>query len=163
MDIHIVNPRSKAEQIMNVSSRLMESEQNAKRNPTIVLFVNGMAGPSLARLRTRMGLNPKDATLEWFSRTDAFSERVRRLPRDIGITVLFIADESRLAEITVLRGFLDSARIILILPENNPALRREARHLDPSYLCSSESDFKDLKAVVDQIQMKTTQSIQMEA
>ena len=79
-DVHIVNPRSKA-------------KQNGKKNPAIVLFVNGMAGPSLARLRTRLGLDPKDATLEWFSRTAAFSERVRRLPRDIGIAVIFIPNE----------------------------------------------------------------------
>jgi hypothetical protein len=110
-----------------------------------------MAAPSLARLRTRLGFNPTDPTVEWFSGIDAFSTRIRRLPRDIGIGVLFVADEGRLTEIAALMGFLDSARLILILPEKDPNLRREARHLHPSYVCSSDSDFNDLTAVLDKI------------
>jgi hypothetical protein len=153
MDVHIVNPRSKAEPIMNVSAGLIETEHNFKRNPTIVIFVNGMAAPSLARLRTRLGLNHRDPGVEWFSRIDAFSARIRRLPRDIGIGVLFIADEGRLTEIAALMGFLDSVRLILILPEENAVLRREARHLHPSYVLSPDSDFSDLTAVLDKIRV----------
>jgi hypothetical protein len=132
----------------------METEQNATRNPAIVFFLNGMAATSLARLRRRIELIPEDPNLEWFSRIDAFSKRIRRLPRYVGIAVLFIADESRLAEITALMGFLDSVRIILILPEDDPALRREARPLHPSYVCSQDSDFIDLTAVLEKIRVK---------
>lgn len=153
-DVHIVNPRSKAQPIMNVPTRLVETEQNATRNSAIVILINGMSAPASARLRTRIELNPEDPTLEWFYRIDAFSKRIRRLPRDIGIAILFITDESRLAEITALKGFLDSVRIILILPEDNPALRREARHLHPSYVLSPDTDFKDLTAVLEKIRVK---------
>ena len=132
----------------------METEQHATRNPAVVLFLNGMAATSLARLRKRIELNPEDPALEWFSRIDAFSKRIRRLPRDIGIAVLFIADESRLTEIAALMGFLESARIIVILPEENLALRREARLLHPSYVCSPDSDFNDWTAVLEKIRVK---------
>ncbi len=141
----------------------METEHNVKRNPTIVFLVDGMAALSLARLQMRIGLNPDAPAPEWFSRIDAFSARIRRLPRDIEIAVLFIADETRLAEIADLVGFLDSVRLILILPEENAVLRREARLLHPSYVLSPDGDFKDLTAVLDKIQINNKPSTQMEA
>ena len=144
----------------------METEQTEKGKLTTVLLTAGMAALPLARLRDRIGLDPPGPTPEWFSRIDAFSKRIRRLPRDIGIAVLFIPNEDRLAEISALKGFMDSVRLILILPEENPTLRRGVLHLYPSYVCSPDSDFKDLEAVVDHVRVKTTQltqSIQTEA
>ena len=141
----------------------METEQTENGKPTIVLLAAGMAALPLARLRERIGLDPLGSSIEWFFQTDAFSERIRRLPRDIGIAVLFIPDEDRLAEIAALKGFLDSVRLILILSEENPILRRKARLLHPSYVCSPDGDFKDLTAVLDKIQINSKQSTQMEA
>lgn len=154
----MLNPTSKANEKMNMSSQLTEIEQTENGKPTTLLLVDGMAALSLARLRDRIGLYPPGPSVEWFSRIEAFSTRIRRLPSDIGIAVLFIPNGGRLVEIAALMEFLDSVRLILILPEESAALRRAALHLHPSYVCSPDSDFNDLTAVLDKIRVQPSPS-----
>jgi len=131
-----------------------ETETAPERPPKTVLFIEGMAHVSVARLREQIGKNISEM-VEWLFETEAFVRRIRRLPRDIETVVLFIADGRRMSEVIALKDFMENIRLVLILSDEDPSLRRDARHLCPSYICPPDGDFRDLAAVLNKIQLRT--------
>ncbi len=132
-----------------------ETDGSPGPKSNIILYINGMDAARAYRLRKRIDPDPPDEALEWYSDSEPFIRRICRLPRDIGTAVLFIPDGERLSEMTGFIGLLEGVRRLLILPEENTFLRRRALNLSPSYVCSPDSDFSDLAAVLDKIRGRT--------
>ncbi len=68
-------------------------------------------------------------------------ERVRRLPKDIDVAVLFAKDSGQLYELIELKDFFENIPMILILPDQTRETVSRATKIYPNFISSMDSDF----------------------
>ncbi len=87
-----------------------------------------------------------------FYRTiDDFSQRLRQPVLKQRIVILMINSPKELEDVLSIRELLEDAKIILIVPDTNPATLARGHILRPRFLSDGRSDFVDVAAVLGRI------------
>jgi len=92
--------------------------------------------------------------LEVFTKFEDFAMRIRRLPRDVDVAVLWVRSDRQLTALLYLAEYLEGARIILILNNRDQGMTRKAHLLHPRFLTYIDDDFSNIAAVLSKMLQK---------
>lgn len=96
--------------------------------------------------------------LKLYRSIDDLSNKLRQPVFNPRIIILLAASRKELENILSLRVLLEDAKIILIVPDTNPATLARGHTLKPRFLCDCHSDFVDVAAVLGQMIKKLNQN-----
>ena len=89
--------------------------------------------------------------LKFYRSIDDLSARLRQPVFNPRIIILLAASRKELENILSIRELLEDAKIILIVPDTDPATLVRGHTLRPRFLSDCNSDFVDVAAVVGQM------------
>ena len=89
--------------------------------------------------------------LKFYRSIDDLSARLRQPVFNPRIIILLAASRKELENILSIRELLEDAKIILIVPDTDPATLARGHTLRPIFLSYCNSDFVDVAAVVGQM------------
>lgn len=89
--------------------------------------------------------------LKFYRSIDDLSARLRQPVFNPRIIILLAASRKELENILSIRKLLEDAKIILIVPDTDPATLARGHTLRPRFLSDCNSDFVDVAAVVGQM------------
>ena len=93
--------------------------------------------------------------IELFKRLDNLEERLRRPIQPDSIAVLSASNRDELQRMQLLRGLLTEIYVILVIPDRKKSTIELAHLLLPRFLSQQESDFTDLKIVLNKMYKKS--------
>ncbi|MBE3112182.1 MAG: hypothetical protein IMZ57_03850 [Acidobacteria bacterium] len=96
--------------------------------------------------------------IELFKRLDNFRERLRRSIEPDSIAVLSASNREELRQMPLLRGLLPEIYVVLVLPDRKKSTIKLAHRLLPRFLSQKESDFMDLKIVLNKMYINSQYS-----
>ncbi len=92
-----------------------------------------------------------ESQIESFKSLDDFRERVRMPIEPDSIAVLSASNREELQQMQLLRELLTEIYVILVIPDRKKSTIELAHLLLPRFLSQIESDFTDLRKVVDKM------------
>src|SRR4030067_963257 len=101
-----------------------------------------------------------ESKIERFKRLDDFRERLRRPIEPDSIAVLSASKREGLQQMQLLRGLLTEIYVVLVIPDRQKSTIKLAHLLLPRFLSLANSDFTDLKIVLDKMYINTQLSLQ---
>lgn len=85
---------------------------------------------------------------KFYRSVDDFSEQLRQPVLNQRIVILLTASGKELDDILSIRELLEDSKIILIVPDTDPAMLARGHTLRPRFLSDSHNDFVDVAAVL---------------
>ena len=141
LDCHSLDLYTTTMQLLSYSSG---DDQNAKRLETAVRKVI------------------PEGRIEHFTRLEDFRERIRRPVEPDSVAVLLASTLEELEKMRQLRGLLTEIYIVLVLPDLLKDTIKIAHHLLPRFLSKKDSDFADLKVVLNRMYVNSQKSHERE-
>ncbi|NTW77028.1 MAG: hypothetical protein HGB33_04485 [Syntrophaceae bacterium] len=89
--------------------------------------------------------------LKFYRSIDDLCDRLRQPVFNPRIIILLAASRKELEDILSIRELLEDAKIILIVPDTDPATLARGHTLRPRFLSDRSSDFVDVAAVLGQM------------
>ena len=99
-----------------------------------------------------------ESKIELFKRLDDLKERLRMPVEPDSIAVLSASNREELQQMQLLRGLLTEIYVILVIPDRKDSTIRLAHLLLPRFLSQEESDFTDLKIVLNKMYLNSQYS-----
>ena len=96
--------------------------------------------------------------IELFQRLNDFLDRLRRPIEPDSIAVLSASNREELQQMQLLRGLLTEIYVVLVIPDRKDSTIRIAHLLLPRFLSQKESDFTDLKVVLNKMYLNSQYS-----
>jgi len=96
--------------------------------------------------------------IEIFKRLDDLKERLRTPVEPDSVAVFFVSNRKELLDMQSLRGLLTEIYVILVLPDLNKGTIKIAHHLLPRFFSRKDSDFADLKIVLNKMYVNSQHS-----
>jgi hypothetical protein len=90
--------------------------------------------------------------LKTYTSFEDFQNRLKRPLNGVSIAILAVGTETELARLETLRPYLEGARIILVLPEENETVLPGALDLYPSFIAYLHEDPNILLDVLEKMQ-----------
>jgi hypothetical protein len=120
-------------------------------NPMQLLFYSSRDDQNKERLEAAVHKVIPENKVELFKRLDDFRERLRMPIEPDSIAVLSASNREDLQQMQLLRGLLTEIYIVLVIPDRKASTIRLAHLLLPRFLSQKESDFSDLKMVLNKM------------
>ena len=92
-----------------------------------------------------------ESIIELFKELDDFRERLRKPVEPDSIAVLSASNREELRQMRLLRGLLPEIYVVLVIPDRKKSTIELAHLLLPRFLSQKNSDFADLKIVLNQM------------
>ncbi|MEN6621913.1 MAG: hypothetical protein ABFD50_10225 [Smithella sp.] len=89
--------------------------------------------------------------LKFYRSIDDLSDVLRQPVFNPRIVILFASSRKELEDILSIRELLEDAKIILIVPDTDPATLARGHTLRPRFLSDCNSDFVDIAAVLSRM------------
>jgi hypothetical protein len=96
--------------------------------------------------------------IELFKRLDNFRERLRMPVEPDSVAVLSASNREELRQMQLLRGLLTEIYVLLVIPDRGKNTIELAHHLLPRFLSQKDSDFADLKTVLNKMYINSQKS-----
>jgi len=96
--------------------------------------------------------------IEHFQSLEDFRERLRKPVKPDSVAVLMASNREGLQQMQLLRGLLTEIYVVLVLPDLQKGTIRIAHHLLPRFLSQKDSDFADLKKVLNKMYLNSLSS-----
>ena len=96
--------------------------------------------------------------IELFKRLDDLRERLRRPVEPDSIAVLSASNREELQQMHLLRRLLIEIYVVLVIPDREKSTIELAHLLLPRFLSRKESDFTDLKIVLNKMYINSQHS-----
>jgi hypothetical protein len=96
--------------------------------------------------------------IEHFKRLDDLRERLRMPVEPDSVAVLSASDLKELQQMQLLRALLPEIYVVLVLPDFKKSTIKLAHRLLPRFLSQKDSDFADLKVVVNRMYVNSKKS-----
>ncbi|MCJ7582839.1 MAG: hypothetical protein MUP98_20170 [Candidatus Aminicenantes bacterium] len=93
--------------------------------------------------------------IELFNRLDDFRERLRMPIEPDSIAVLSASNREELQQMQLLRKLLTEIYVVLVIPDRKKSTLRLAHLLLPRFLSRKESDYTDLRIVLNKMYLNT--------
>lgn len=103
-----------------------------------------------------------ESQIELFKRLNDFMERLRMLIEPNSIAVLSVSNREELLQMQRLRKLLTEIYVIIVIPDRMESTLRLAHLLLPRFLSQKESDFTDLKKVINKMYLHSLSSHEWE-
>lgn len=117
----------------------------------IILYTGGIQDGVSAGLLGHITAKFAHARLEMIHTLPDLKQRLSQLPKTIDAGVLIAGDETQLCELVGMQDFLDGIPLILIIPDFEKETVSKAARLYPSFICTLDSDWEIVAAVLDRI------------
>lgn len=117
----------------------------------VVLLVNKKHQNAGRRLKGAVESMVSAENLEIYQDLDGLYERLRQLPREIPVAVLFPANGEQLSELMLLNVYLENIPVILVLPDGKKETVSKGCKLYPRFISAIDSDFTDVAAVLEKM------------
>jgi hypothetical protein len=127
-------------------------------NPMQLLFYSSGDDQNKKRLEAAVYKVIPESKIELFERLDDFRERLRRPIEPDSIAVLSASNREELQQMQLLRGLLTEIYVIVVIPDRKDSTIRLAHLLLPRFLSKKESDFTDLKIVLNKMYINSQNS-----
>ncbi len=82
---------------------------------------------------------------------ESLSIRLRQFRNDLSLAIILASTQKELVDVVFIRELLDDIPIILILPDRKKETISTGSKLRPRFLGYMDSDFQDVKAVLDKM------------
>jgi 2-polyprenyl-3-methyl-5-hydroxy-6-metoxy-1,4-benzoquinol methylase len=89
--------------------------------------------------------------IEHFTKLDDFQGRLRTIVEPDSVAVLSAPNRGELQKMQLFRKLLTEIYVILVLPDRGKGTVALAHHLLPRFLSQKDSDFADLKVVLNRM------------
>ena len=99
-----------------------------------------------------------ESQIELFQRLDDFRDRLRRPIEPDSIAVLSASNREELQQMQLLRGLLAEIYVVLVIPDRKKSTIELAHLLLPRFLSHKESDFTNLKIVLNKMYSNSQKS-----
>ncbi|MDP2914138.1 MAG: hypothetical protein Q8O91_01645 [Candidatus Aminicenantes bacterium] len=116
-----------------------------------LLFFSSGDDQNKKRLEAAVHKVVPESQIELFKRLDDLRERLRMTIEPDSIAVLSASNRKELQQMQLLRGLLKEIYVVLVIPDRKKSTIRLAHLLLPRFLSQKESDFTDLKIVLDKM------------
>ena len=123
-----------------------------------LLFYSSGDDQNTKRLEAAVHKVIPEGQIELFKKLDAFRERFRMPIEPDSIAVLSASNREELQRMQLLRGLLTKIYVILVVPDRKDSTIRLAHLLLPRFLSQKESDFTDLKIVLNKMYLNSENS-----
>jgi hypothetical protein len=123
-----------------------------------LLYYSSQVDQDHARLEAAVHRVIPEGRIETFNRLADFEERLRTPVEPDSVAVILISTQKELQDMQSLRGLLTEIYVILILPDLNKGTIKTAHHLLPRFLSRKDSDFADLKIVLNRMYVNSRHS-----
>jgi hypothetical protein len=127
-------------------------------NPMQLLFYSSGDDQNKKRLEAAVYKVIPESKIELFKRLDDFRERLRMPIEPDSIAVLSASSREELQQMQLLRGLLTEIYVIVVIPDRKDSTIRLAHLLLPRFLSQKESDFTDLKIVLNKMYINSQYS-----
>lgn len=117
---------------------------------TLLIYSTKTDGAEERLLRIIELLLP-EKELKFYRSIDDLSDVLRQPIFNPRIVILFASSRKELEHILSIRELLEDAKIILIVPDTDPATLARGHTLRPRFLSDCNSDFVDIAAVLSQM------------
>ena len=128
-----------------------DSFLNENLNPMNLLFYSTGDDENKKRLEATVHKVIPESKIGLFKRLDDFRERLRMPIEPDSIAVLSASNREELQRMQLLRGLLTEIYVILVIPDRKKSTIELAHLLLPRFLSQKESDFTDLKIVLNKM------------
>jgi hypothetical protein len=125
-----------------------------------LLFYSSGDGQNEKRLEAAVHKVIPESKIELFKRLDDLRERLRRPVEPDSIAVLSALNREELQQMQLLRRLLTEIYVVLVIPDRKKSTIKLAHLLLPRFLSLANSDFTDLKIVLDKMYINTQLSLQ---
>ena len=116
-----------------------------------LLFYSSGEDQNKARLEAAVHKVVPESKIELFQRLNDFRERLRMPIEPDSIAVLSASNREDLQQMQQLRGLLTGIYVVLVIPDRKKSTIELAHLLLPRFLSKKESDFADLKIVLNKM------------
>jgi hypothetical protein len=116
-----------------------------------LLFYSSRDDQNAKRLEAAVHKVIPEGRIEPFKRLEDFRERLRKPIEPDSIAVLSASDREDLKQMQRLRTLLPEIYVILVLPDLEKRTIHLAHRLLPRFLSQKDSDFADLKVVLNRM------------
>jgi len=123
-----------------------------------LLFYSREDDPIRKRLEAAVREVIPESKIELFQRLADFRDRLRMPVEPDSIAVLSASDREELEQMQLLRGLLPEIYVILVIPDRKKRTIELAHLLLPRYVSQKESDFADLKIVLNKMYFNSQNS-----
>jgi hypothetical protein len=120
-------------------------------NPMQLLFYSSGDDQNNKRLEAAVHKVIPESKIELFKRLDDFRERLRMPIEPDSIAVLSASNREELQQMQLLRGLLSEINVVLVIPDRKKSTIELAHLLLPRFLSLKESNFTDLKKVLNKM------------
>lgn len=127
-------------------------------NPMQLLFYSSGDDQNKKRLEAAVHKVIPESQIELFKRLDDFGERLRMPIEPDSIAVLSASNREELQQMQLLRGLLTGIYVVLVIPDRKKSTIELAHLLLPRFLSQKESDFTDLKIVLNKMYINSQHS-----
>jgi hypothetical protein len=116
-----------------------------------LLFYSKEDGQNKKRLEAAVRKVIPESKIELFKRVDDLRERLRKPIEPDSIAVLSASNRQELQQMQLLCELLREIYVIVVIPDRKDSTIRLAHLLLPRFLSQQESDFADLKIVLNKM------------
>ena len=127
-------------------------------NPMQLLFYSSGDDQNKKRLEAAVYKVIPESKIELFQRLDDFRERLRMPIEPNSIAVLSASNREELQQTQLLRGLLTEIYVVLVIPDRKKSTIELAHLLLPRFLSHKESDFTNLKIVLNKMYSNSQKS-----
>lgn len=116
-----------------------------------LLYYSSGVDENAARLKAAVHKVIPAGRIEHFTKLDDFRDRLRTIVEPDSVAVLSAPDRGELQKMQQFRKLLTEIYVILVLPDRGKGTVALAHHLLPRFLSQKDSDFADLKVVLNRM------------
>jgi hypothetical protein len=127
-----------------------------------LLFYSSGVDNNSERLRAAVHKVIPEGRIEHFTKLGDFGDRLRRPVEADSVAVLLTSSREELEKLRLLRRLLTEIYVVLVLPDLLKGTIKIAHHLLPRFLSKKDSDFADLKVVLNRMYVNSQKSRERE-
>ena len=127
----------------------------------LLFYSNGVDKDS-ERLETAVHRVIPEGCIEHFTKLEDFGNRLRRPVEADSVAVLLTSTREELEKLRLLRRLLTEIYVVLVLPDLLKGTIKIAHHLLPRFLSKKDSDFADLKVVLNRMYVNSQKNRERE-
>ena len=116
-----------------------------------LLYYSSGVDENAERLKAAVHQVIPEGRIEHFNKLDEFRDRLRTIVEPNSVAVLSAPNRGELQKMQLFRKLLTEIYVILVLPDQGKGTIALAHRLLPRFLSQRDSDFADLKAVLNRM------------
>lgn len=128
-----------------------------------LLFYSSGVDENAKRLEAAVRKVIPERSIQHFSKMGDFRDRLRTIVEPDSVAVLSAPDRGELQEMQLFRKLLTEIYVILVLPDRGKGTIALAHRLLPRFLSQKDSDFADLKLVLNRMYDNSRRSRDLES